>query len=526
MHGIEPIHSSRSSRSLTRVACSLGPALALAQSTSSAAACTSVRPTDDPPGFSYGGAAVESHAEPGDAVRVHYATEGAHVPYGFGEQDPPEGVLLARQAALEASEVFERLGFDPPVSDEGLSCSNGGDGAVDVYLLHFAAADGHAGRDDCDEASETTACSGFLVVENDFAGIGYPSVEAGYQVVVPHEFFHLVQAAYASRLPDFWSEGTAQWAAKHVYPEMRDLESYLPAYFERPNRPIDLPPSTGATPFSYGTAIWPVFLEEYFGAEVVRETFEQLRDDPDPLLAVDQVLARHDSSLADAWSTFVLYNAATGARTGAVGYRDAARYPLVASEPLDEEPPFRFEGVTSGLSATYFELADGPVRTVRIATDRDSSRGFVVPLENGVARIDAASEGEAKLEGPAMLVIAGVTPSLRDAAFAIDVTLGNEDGGSDDRPDEPDAGAEEPEAAPAPRPTLSNESGCTVAPMKGHAHPWAIGLGLLLLGTAFLRCSSRGSGVGPSRIVVFRGIAGTSAAAGQVTIQVRTTRSE
>jgi hypothetical protein len=277
-------------------------------------------------------------------------------------------------------------------------------------------------------------------------------------------------------LPDFWSEGTAQWAAKHVVPESNDLESYLPAYFERPNRPINLPPSTGATPFSYGSAIWPVFLEEYFGVEIVRETFELLRVEPDPLVAVDRALELRGSSLREAWGTFALYNVATGTRSAAVGYRDAERYPLVASEVLDDEVPFRFEGVTSGLSATYFELPDGPLRSVRVETDRDASQGFVVPLENGVARIDVASEGEGELSGPGFVVIAGARASLQDATFAIEVAFPGRPGTERDSEDAGSPKAPSSKKAKPPSPTLSDESGCGVV-----ARPAARGLGSLTL---------------------------------------------
>jgi hypothetical protein len=471
---------------------------------SSAEACTSVRPTDDPAGFSFDGAPTTSFAEPGDPVRVHYATEGTHVPLGFGEAEPPEGVRLAREAALAASLVFSDLGFDAPVSDATLACTNGGDGLVDLYLLHFPGADGHAGRDECDEASDTTACSGFLVVENDFQGLGYPSAEAGYQIVVPHEYFHLVQAAYAPSMPDFWSEGTAQWAAKHVYPEQRDLESYLPAYFERPNRPIDLPPSTGAQPFSYGAAIWPVFLEEAFGLEVVRETFERMRVEPDPLVAVDQVLQTRDSSLADAWAIFALFNAATGSRTGSVGYGDAARYPLVPTEPLSEQAPFVYEGVTSGLSATYFELPEGELRTVRIETG-EASRGFVVPLEAGAAQIEAAAEGHAEVEGRALVVIAGVTPSLQDAPFTIDVAVGRVEVASEPEPEpepEPtraDAGSRGTEAAS--RPKLAGESGCGFV-QAGRSSTQSVVALVWLLCCALVGRRRRGSKMNPVFIEV------------------------
>ena len=138
----------------------------------------------------------------------------------------------------------------------------GGSPAFDFYLVDFGGnADGMFGIDDC----EGSICSGYMVMENDFQGYGYPSIEEAVMVLTSHEFFHAVQAAYNANQPSWISEGTAVWAEWFYEPEVQDFLGYASAYLGDLERSIYKPPAGVTTSFSYGTALFYAFMDEYFG---------------------------------------------------------------------------------------------------------------------------------------------------------------------------------------------------------------------------------------------------------------------
>ena len=89
--------------------------------------------------------------------------------------------------------------------------------------------------------------------------------------------------------------------------------------------------------FLYGSAIWPVFLSERFGDDIVRSVLEQEAQQGDSAIAAtDAVLRALQSSIADEFPLFAAWNAATGARAGGGGYLNASDYPEVELDELSE----------------------------------------------------------------------------------------------------------------------------------------------------------------------------------------------
>ena len=81
-------------------------------------------------------------------------------------------------------------------------------------------ADGSYAIDRCNDEG---ACSGAIILENDFQGYGYRSVVEAVETVVPHELFHATEAAYVQSTPIWVSEGLAVWAERQFAPESRDF---------------------------------------------------------------------------------------------------------------------------------------------------------------------------------------------------------------------------------------------------------------------------------------------------------------
>lgn len=370
------------------------------------------RPTDagGVQGYVYAPAEAKSFAT--ERARVHWATSGTHAPdLATTRGDAvPDIVAHAGTLADDALKRWAEQGFRAPPSDAACA-SNGGDAKIDVYLVRFAGADGATVSESCTGA----ACSSFVMVDSTFAGRGYPSPKEGFTTVVTHELFHAVQNAYDAELDRFWAEGTAQWAMNALHPELVDFEKQLPAFFAEPTRSLDTAPSGVTAGFLYGSGVWPLFLELARGEGFVREVLEAEAAGAKAVPAIEAVLTKRGSSLAETYPLFAAWNAATKDRAGTGGYPAASTYPAVKTSPLADGA----SGITAGLGyQVYLGQLTGPSK-VSLETDAARNGGMLVPLEGGKARIDKAAKLPAVGEGDVLVVVAGVTAKKTDAPYTL-----------------------------------------------------------------------------------------------------------
>jgi hypothetical protein len=438
----------------------LASVLALLAPRAGAQVCESARPTDaaGSAGISYGSVEVAFFDSASGLARVHYALSGAHVPPAAStlEPDVPDAIVVAAQAADDALAKYAELGFQPPLGDANSPCASNGDSdALDIYVVNFAAADGQAVHDHC-EAGPPVRCAGFVLVENNFPG-AYANTAEGMRTVVPHELFHLVQDGYDSEVERWWAEGSAQWAAKLVYPELQDLERFLPGYFDNPWRPLNVPPSGVITSFLYATAIWPVFLHERHDSTLVREVYEGFTGDGSSVLeTTDLVLQARGSTLAQEFLQFAAYNAATGERAVAgEGYAAAADYPAVPVTPFAVSEGATLSEVSSGMGAFYYSVQSDRPLQLGLDAAPDRLAALLVPMSEGKARLSEAEPLPATLEGEGIVVVAGQSLSRTDAPFTLNAAAPGQPKDDDDL----------------------GSSGCSVGP-SGRAD--ALGLGALL----------------------------------------------
>ena len=416
---------SRASNPIVWRSALLGAAVGALAPAAAAQSCENARPTDPQgsAGVSYGGAEVSFFDAASGRTRVHFALSGVHAPPAAStlQAGIPDAVVVAAQAADDALDKYASLGYLAPLGDGDSPCASNGDSdALDIYLINFSAADGQALLDHCD-AGTPKHCAGFVLVENDFRAGGYADTAEGMRTVVPHELFHLVQNAYDANVERWWAEGSAQWAAKQVYPELNDLERFLPAYFAAPWRPLNVPPNGVVTNFLYATAIWPVFLSERFDADVVREVYEGFGQDTLGVLpTTDTVLTARGSSLATEFLQFAAYNAATGTRAPATGgYRAAASYPLVTLTKPDAMTGDLVSDVDSGMGAFYYSLQTDAPTELTLNADAARVTGLLLPLTDGKLRLNDAEPLPATLQGEGVVVVAGQSLSRTDAPFTL-----------------------------------------------------------------------------------------------------------
>jgi hypothetical protein len=404
-------------------------------------------------GFSFGDAPQK--VVEGSRVRVVYVETGPHAVAVKGDGNAPAPIAaLIAAVGDEALSAYASWGFRTPISDASSPCGAGP--LLDLYLVHFSGADGLTATESCVAQGEATTCTSFALIDSRLDQ-HYPTAEAGVRTVVPHELFHAVQNAYNAEQARFWAEGTSQWAAARLTPALPDLVKNLDDFLDQPGRALDGPVTGVTAAYLYGSAIWPVFLEQRFGADVIEDTLLSQADGLGALAAADEALQTRDSKLADAYATFVLWNLATGERAPVAdtpeSYAEAGSYPEVPVESLaGRDVP----GVLSGLSSAPFLVADHGRSRLDLTTSAATLRAYFLPLNQGRVAPSTAVELPTIAETAGIVVVINTTTSKVDASYHLLRTEAPKD------PTTEPSGALEPSAA-------SGESGCSITSTEAFA---------------------------------------------------------
>ena len=436
---------------------------------------------------------VEFFDAPGGEFRVHFTRAGTNaVPAADRDGDGlPDYVALVASSFEAAFAAYQSWGLRPPGSDLAVADGNGGDGRFDVYLLDFGGqADGAYRREICLEGR--SRCAGFMVMENDFAGYGYPSVSAAVRIVSSHELFHAIQGAYDQDQPAVFAEGTAVLATELFDVSLGDFEAQLRGFAASPERSFVIDAAGPVDPFSYGAAILFRFLVERRGVGVLRALLEGTEDgvrraDPTWVDAMSAVLAAEGDDLASAWRDFVAWNVSLGAsQTPGTTYPFAAAYPRlteVALTPSEAGTRLR----VFPMSTRVLQWSDASASSLAIAGDGDAfawrarwRRGQILevaPVPLGVRQDEVLAPGERAVLHVSRTATRGEslrprvcvgTPEVvdrclggatldagivdaapsPDAALAPDAEVAPDAGGVDAASAAPDAGAGDPEPTP------------------------------------------------------------------------------
>lgn len=151
--------------------------------------------------------------------------------------------------------------------------------------------------------------------------------EDGLNATATHELYHAVQSATGSYAYEgisawYW-EATATWIPTLLYPVGDYQLSFLHAYAFNPHLPVDhfRYAESGALEelYQYGAFVFPLHLAEWFGAALIRDSWELPDPNGDPLTALHTHLTAKGFSLPEQWL-------AHGARNVTWDYPDSARY--------------------------------------------------------------------------------------------------------------------------------------------------------------------------------------------------------
>ena len=217
---------------------------------------------------------------PTGRFRLHYDTEGrdAVPPADADGNGLPDYVDLAMVLADSAWQVqVEELGYREPPRDGG----QGGGDEIDIYFKDLSNRYGLTYPITFDVSGPS-----YLVIENDFenAVFGNATLCEGYRgsrgldalrVTLAHEFFHVVQFGYYQGLDgSWWQEATATWMEDVLHPGVNDYLQYVCVFLRSPGRALD-----GGDPrvdfHPYGSTIFAFFLDQRYGREVMRRSWEE-----------------------------------------------------------------------------------------------------------------------------------------------------------------------------------------------------------------------------------------------------------
>lgn len=291
---------------------------------------TSNRPThvDGTVYRSYDMTQVEVHETADGCCTIWYAIEGEHAVEVSGDGLPAR-VRLVEQAAAQVFSWLDDNGWRrpapdsllPPVTDFGLTNN------LDIYLLNFVRGDGMWVEESCTQRRRPQ-CTGFLAMHNAPAE-SYASEREGVEVLVSHELFHAVQAAYTPQLPRWFSEGTATLFEETIYPEQSDFERLCTHFFEHPGRSLN-DPEGGFDGFSYSTALFFQFLQQRLPDDYLQRVLERSASGG----SIERAMVREaggTDAFADLFARFSALTWLTGSRTEGFGPTDllagAAEYP-------------------------------------------------------------------------------------------------------------------------------------------------------------------------------------------------------
>lgn len=251
--------------------------------------------------------------------RLQYDTTGA-------DQVPSEDLNAngVRDYLEEAGKAFEKayrleidtLGYKEPAN----FLTNG---YYEVFIQNIA----EYGYTEWGENPQLTD----ITIDNNYSSGYYTQGYDALRVTCAHEFFHAIQLSYTHNRvsdDDFWYyEVSSTWMEDVAYDEVNDYYSYLPSYFNSPNKMLN----TYDGSHEYGSVIWNHYLAKKFGIGIIRQIWEKMQTQSS-LNALSDALQPY-IGLAKAFSEFSIWNYFTQNRADEITYYpEGSNYPRVKLE--------------------------------------------------------------------------------------------------------------------------------------------------------------------------------------------------
>lgn len=264
----------------------------------------------------------DSTFSPSGRFMLHYDRTGGHaVPAedisgnGIPDYIDSAGVILDYVWEIE----IDSLGFNPPLNIQGQP--------VTLYHVYFQDLFGFYGNAYSDLEipgdSEARRYTSYIVLENDYAeGDFYINGLDALKVTAAHEFNHAIQLScgvwWENEIPVdvYLMEMTATWVEDVVYDDIDRYIEFLPDFFYA----FSNTPFTEAEDlYPYGNSLFLHMLEKIYGSMIVSEIWEDIKIQVG-LLAIQEVLSEHGTSLSTQLHQYGIWLYFTGDRNDGVHY--------------------------------------------------------------------------------------------------------------------------------------------------------------------------------------------------------------
>lgn len=238
------------------------------------------------------------------------------------------------QFAEEAYAAFQNLGWNTPPADLG---NKGGDSRYDMYLRQLASANGVAIPEDYITGPYPDAKTSWIEITKDDVTAGTLTVDNFLRAIVAHELHHASQFTYTTNegTSTWYFENTAVYMEDMVYDDVNRLANAILTAsgtqnpLNTPQRNIDYTQAFGM--YQYGGGLWPTFLHEKYGSDIVRKSWEKMGviATPGVLPAIEQTLQENvQQSLSDAFVGYAEWRYFTGSRADDYHFSEANLYTI------------------------------------------------------------------------------------------------------------------------------------------------------------------------------------------------------
>ena len=240
--------------------------------------------------------------------RIHYDNTGTHAILSTSYRD-----AIATEAENVWNEEVTTMGFRAPPPDGGDPDGGGGNDKYDIYVQElgtglYGYCQGSYYYNDGPGGYPPNAATSYVVIDNNYAGFGYPDPTDPMKVTVAHEFCHAVQAAHDINEDTWYKEATSTWIEDIIYDDVNDYRGYLSQFLSSLYRSISY--HNGSLRW-YGACVWNFFLAENFGTGIVVDNWWQMESGP-AMASMDLVLGTYGSSMEEAYKEFAIWCWFTG----------------------------------------------------------------------------------------------------------------------------------------------------------------------------------------------------------------------
>ena len=297
--------------------------------------------------------------------RIHYATSGGNVIWGWPDPTYRDGVAEACEASWQ--EYHSSQSWDVVPGD---GAAGGGSDLTDCYVTNLGPGlYGYAEWESAVDGGAPNDRTGFFVIDNDYTGFGYADRLDPAKVTIAHEFHHVIQFGYTyGGGGGWWMEQTSTMQEDEVYDDINDNYDYLGCFLALPYKKLSY--TNGC--HEYGGFIWPRFMRELFDLQLIEDIWHDLKwSGGNGLSQAEANLAGRGSSLDGAFIEFGTWNFYTSVRDDGGHYEEGAGYNAVAYDRIFTSYPWHDQHPSANrmpdrLGTSYMRFQPDPVSTHNI----------------------------------------------------------------------------------------------------------------------------------------------------------------